>query len=1748
MSATAGASGLDGVLGGAGTEGRGAAAGGPGAGLRAGAGAGSGAGAAPGAAAGATWAAGASGSLAGATGCATNGEGSRPFFALGVATHVNFKVGHLRCALSQRRQARQRAASAILLGHRHEVRGDQPRRADLPQSLSVSAGRYRRAVSVSVHTASPHDVLARVCAENLAVYRASPARLQEDVSQESQVAHDYRGRLVYELLQNADDAMAGEDTTEGTALFRLTDTDLWVANNGRAFTELDVRGLCGLGASSKVRSDGPKRASIGHKGLGFKSVLEITEAPEAYSETVRFRLGRDHARDQVAPLWASLERGPVRGVPAMRFPEEIPDDGGVWLDLQRRGFHSAFRFPFHAGFTAAQRSALAQQLLTLPMTAVLFLKHLEQVIIAVETTEELAEREWLLERHRVTEHGTEPCGGLTESGLYRVDLVDRDGAGDRYWVAHNSDVRIGAHRDGLTGPAWEGVDLAEVSVASRDADDPRVEVGSRRFHVFLPTQEPLGCSLLVNGAFTTDLSRQRLRASDAETDYNGYLIGQAAETFATVLVPHLVAQRDAQHVLRVMDLDADGSTGAAGLLSAAVARAIAALPLLPSDSAMLSLSEAVVPTPLLDANGHRFAELLRPRSVIGGRRVPDPAYCNGELAAVCAAYGAEPLTPADTLRALAEHVDPSRALLEREPDGRFRLDPVLELCVALWENVGPADREALEACARWVPVFPVGENPDGTVNRITLGDESAFYPPRSSAEELPLRRLRFLAHAVCWGDLGRTEQRNVLEHRMKAWDALFEIKEFRFEEVMRAAVLPGLARDGDLDLRESNRTIEALATICRLAGKTTKPDQPLPLGRLGSDRAFFRLSRLGVPCRPGPDGELVWLPAHRVYFGRDWVGKDSVEDLVDAMAAAGRPLDIQFLASPQTFSAYAAAVGVDAGSDDQVSAPDDSDVEGDVDLEDDTDQVLETTADDRWRNYFAWLGVSRGLRLVHFHDVDDSGTGWTSTKGLGLPGGWAFAGLAKAWADYTQEITRALSSDARWASTNHYLYQVHTLDHFDEVAAAARLKDTGVAEALLAHLARNWALYARHTEAQVALVGAGKWPSSRTAPPRATSEELVGAGPDFWLFRLRRHAICPTSQGPRRPDQAWRRSDELVRRLGRSGREPDVFLPVLLQPTEVPASALRSCLDELRVRGELTPAAFTLEDARDLCDRLALLYAAGVGPRALRSELRPLYRQLFELLAGSAAGVDAQLADSPLAAHTADGVKFLPARDVVYASVSGSRERSGVQGMVPIFVLEAEPGALAPLRDVFGAPLLESALEWSVSPGEPALDGAGIDGFRAGLRELVPALLARLRADRADRGAADRNALLAFVASVEPVGHLALRCAFQGNDLGEIPQRTYYVSKSDGAAPHAFVVWSGPAWPPIPEDAQSLAMAIAETLEVNTVETFLSFINANDLHRRQLLDLAGAGERLDEVVGELAGLDGGAQAPAPVEADPGSLDALTTDGDATEADVGAGATPRPPEPAASAPRVPLHRFEDLLIDGQVISVAGLEAVGAGVGGASGSRTPRGTRAPASPMSPPRAAAGTDLSELDKLGMLITFAFERRRHLGAGVVVLPGDGSPDDADVLVVDVSSPQTISAACEQSAVVAGTFSQLGAHGISPLYPGFDVLTIKRGQIDRMIELKSSGVDAQVQAMSWNEWKTAQGPLQHLFWLYLVGNLRADLHGVAPFIRAVRDPFATLASSDHEDTIRKRTIQLRIREFAAADQMELGILRSARP
>lgn len=270
------------------------------------------------------------------------------------------------------------------------------------------------------------DVVDRIVEQNLGVYRASASRLQEDVSQESQVASDYRGRLVYELLQNADDAMADAPTASDSVSFLVTDDELWIANTGRALTDDDVLGLCGLGASSKVDVQGNRRASIGHKGLGFKSALEVTDAPAVYSRTTSFTLGAGNARPLVERLWNEVSLPLPKAVPAMRFPARISADEPRWADYEARGFNTAFCFPFKDSLDGQHRTALADLLLGLPLTTVLFLKHLERIDVCVEQAARRVERSWTVGRERLDESsgGWREAQGFGGSGTYRVTVAD----------------------------------------------------------------------------------------------------------------------------------------------------------------------------------------------------------------------------------------------------------------------------------------------------------------------------------------------------------------------------------------------------------------------------------------------------------------------------------------------------------------------------------------------------------------------------------------------------------------------------------------------------------------------------------------------------------------------------------------------------------------------------------------------------------------------------------------------------------------------------------------------------------------------------------------------------------------------------------------------------------------------------------------------------------------------------------------------------------------------------------------------------------------------------------------------------------------------------------------------------------------------------------------------------------------------------------------------------------------------------
>ena len=141
--------------------------------------------------------------------------------------------------------------------------------------------------------------------------------------------------------------------------------------------------------------------------------------------------------------------------------------------------------------------------------------------------------------------------------------------------------------------------------------------------------------------------------------------------------------------------------------------------------------------------------------------------------------------------------------------------------------------------------------------------------------------------------------------------------------------------------------------------------------------------------------------------------------------------------------------------------------------------------------------------------------------------------------------------------------------------------------------------------------------------------------------------------------------------------------------------------------------------------------------------------------------------------------------------------------------------------------------------------------MRQGLRQLVAPLLARIRAERTNQR--DQLNLIEFVDRIEPVDELDLTCTLDGDVLERQPGDNYFVRPRTASQDfQGFVVWLGPSWPPAPDTAQSLARALADTLGINLVETFLAFITSGDRQRQQLLDIAGASGHYQEVLDELS--------------------------------------------------------------------------------------------------------------------------------------------------------------------------------------------------------------------------------------------------------------------------------------------------------
>ena len=213
--------------------------------------------------------------------------------------------------------------------------------------------------------------------KTLEAYRSQPTLIHEHANLEEDTARGgYARRQLFELIQNGADALAGK--SGGSIWIGLTSTHLYCADEGQPIDSDGVRALMFSHLS-------PKRgtAEIGRFGLGFKSVLGVTDKPEFFSRSGSFRFDRENAISRVQHIAPESERCPV-----LRLPEAIDPWPEMESDPILHGLRGWATNIVRLQLKPGAHEHLARQIRDFPPEFLLFVEHVSQLVLQPDEQED----------------------------------------------------------------------------------------------------------------------------------------------------------------------------------------------------------------------------------------------------------------------------------------------------------------------------------------------------------------------------------------------------------------------------------------------------------------------------------------------------------------------------------------------------------------------------------------------------------------------------------------------------------------------------------------------------------------------------------------------------------------------------------------------------------------------------------------------------------------------------------------------------------------------------------------------------------------------------------------------------------------------------------------------------------------------------------------------------------------------------------------------------------------------------------------------------------------------------------------------------------------------------------------------------------------------------------------------------------------------------------------------------------------
>lgn len=267
-----------------------------------------------------------------------------------------------------------------------------------------------------------------------------------------------RTHFIFELLQNAEDALARRSTSDkrisASIKFEISENSLAVCHYGKLFDENDVKGICGIAESTKN-----ELTAIGRFGIGFKSVYSFSDMPEIHS-------GNEHF-----------------AVENYVLPKEIPA-----IELKEN--ETRIILPLNPEKRLEYYNEIVLGIKRINLNCLLFLRHIEEIEWSTN-----GEDKGIFIRSKSKQY---------DVNVREIELSGSTNTGDipsERWLVFSKEVSNGINAE-----------LVEIAFLMNDR---RIQpVPHSPLVVFFPTEKQTALGFLIQGPYRTTPSRDNIPTKD----------------------------------------------------------------------------------------------------------------------------------------------------------------------------------------------------------------------------------------------------------------------------------------------------------------------------------------------------------------------------------------------------------------------------------------------------------------------------------------------------------------------------------------------------------------------------------------------------------------------------------------------------------------------------------------------------------------------------------------------------------------------------------------------------------------------------------------------------------------------------------------------------------------------------------------------------------------------------------------------------------------------------------------------------------------------------------------------------------------------------------------------------------------------------------------------------------------------------------------------------------------------------------